>query len=357
MTSLTGSVPLTHSTTISPPPFAAAVIGGLIQISVVVYIWWRFTSAKECLEDMSGCLIRFSSSDPFGRLVVMLMLSTVVVFAVSVVNGFHQGKYRTADPSIVDRLWSLAPIVYVWYLFFSYHTSLNHRLLFMCVGVTLWGSRLTYNFYIKGGFSHGEDHRWPVVRGWYPGWRFELFNIIFICFFQMLAIFSFVSPAVVVAQNNHIPWNVYDTVTASVFLLLWLGETIADKQMFDFQTRKYELLSKSNGDLTQLPEPYKAGFIQSGLWAYSRHPNYFCEVSMWWIFYLFSVIASNDGNFINWSLNGAVFLSMLFLLPTASVDVSEYLSSKKYAEYKDYQRRVSKFIPFFPSSSSKSKSH
>ena len=41
--------------------------------------------------------------------------------------------------------------------------------------------RLTYNFYIKGGFSGGEDYRWAVIRRWYPGWRWEIFNLIFIC--------------------------------------------------------------------------------------------------------------------------------------------------------------------------------
>ncbi len=41
--------------------------------------------------------------------------------------------------------------------------------------------RLTYNFFIKGGFSGGEDYRWAVIRRWYPGWRWEIFNLVFIC--------------------------------------------------------------------------------------------------------------------------------------------------------------------------------
>lgn len=42
--------------------------------------------------------------------------------------------------------------------------------------IQLFDPRLTYNFYIKGGFSGGEDYRWAVIRIWYPGWRWELFN-------------------------------------------------------------------------------------------------------------------------------------------------------------------------------------
>lgn len=48
--------------------------------------------------------------------------------------------------------------------------------------IQLFDPRLTYNFYIKGGFSGGEDYRWAVIRIWYPGWRWELFNLVFICF-------------------------------------------------------------------------------------------------------------------------------------------------------------------------------
>ena len=97
---------------------------------------------------------------------------------------------------------------------------------------------------------------------------------------------------------------------------------------------------------------YKKGIsFQSGLWKYSRHPNYFCEVSMWWSIYLFSVGAT--GSALNWSILGVVFLTMLFLVPeTGSLDCGEYLSSGKYKQYADYQKRVSKFIPWFPSKAS-----
>jgi len=162
----------------------------------------------------------------------------------------------------------------------------------------------------------------------------------------------------------------------------------------------------------------------------SRHPNYFCEVSLWWAFYLFSIPATGvprpprgdsshspiasrtyamPGSAVNWTLAGAVFLSGMFLLPSASLDVTEAserlldslslslafpltsgacaslswwwcrvcvlflslarntqgpsrafvtphlpflslqaLSSRKYSGYPEYQARVSAFIPWFP---------
>ena len=93
---------------------------------------------------------------------------------------------------------------------------------------------------------------------------------------------------------------------------------------------------------------YSKGFIDTGLWAYSRHPNYFGELGMWWAFYVFGVAAS--GSWLNWTLVGPFFLNILFLPPQASLDVTETLSSRKYPLYADYQARVSRFFLWFPAS-------
>ena len=85
------------------------------------------------------------------------------------------------------------------------------------------------------------------------------------------------------------------------------------------------------------------GFIQSGLWALSRHPNYYCEVTMWWCVWLFSLGATHD---LTWSSAiGAVWLTVLFVPPRASLDVTESISSRKYPKYAQYQDAVSRFLP------------
>jgi steroid 5-alpha reductase family enzyme len=61
-------------------------------------------------------------------------------------------------------------------------------------------------------------------------------------------------------------------------------------------------------------------------------------VSLWWAFYLFSVAAT--GAWVNWTLAGCVFLALLFVPPGASLDVTETLSSRKYAKFPEYQARV-----------------
>ena len=69
---------------------------------------------------------------------------------------------------------------------------------------------------------------------------------------------------------------------------------------------------------------------------------------MWWTIYLFSVCAT--GEVLNGSIVGCVWLTILFVPPRASLDVTESISSRKYPKYKDYQKRVARFIPWFPTS-------
>ena len=68
------------------------------------------------------------------------------------------------------------------------------------------------------------------------------------------------------------------------------------------RTEKYRRIASNE----PLGSAYSHGFIRTGLWAYSRHPNYFCEVSLWWAFYLFSVAAGES--LINWTICGPLFL-------------------------------------------------
>ena len=151
-------------------------------------------------------------------------------------------------------------------------------------------------------------------------------------------------------QNTDTPLGFIDGIASTLFIVFWLGETIADQQMFDFQTEKYRRIAAK-----QPLGPYSKGFIDTGLWSWSRHPNYFCEVSLWWAFWLFSVSAS--GMWVNFSLLGPVFLTLLFAAPKASCDMTELLSGRKYPHFPEYQRRVSKFVPWWPKQDTDAKSH
>lgn len=334
MTSKTGSTEMQGLP--QGPPLLVAVAGAGAQLGVLGHIWYWHTSARACLEAPLHCLSHPASSDPWGFTAVFAVAFALLMWLISLRTVPSTG---TSDPSIVDRLWSLMPWLYTWY--WALASRLAPRPLLQALVASAWGLRLTYNFWLKGGFSGGEDYRWAVVRQWYPGWRWEPFNLFFICLFQQVLILAFAAPAAAAAQAPETPLTALDGVAAVLFLLLTVGEALADAQMFAYQTEKYRRRAAG-----EAPGPYARGFLETGLWAYSRHPNYFCEVSLWWAFYLFSVSAT--GRLVNWSAWGAIFLSGLFLAPGASLDLAEAISCRKYPAYVEYQGRVSRFLPLPP---------
>lgn len=248
----------------------------------------------------------------------------------------------TKNYSQTDKLWGLTPLVYVWHL--AWRSGWDERLLLMGVLVTLWGLRLSYNFGRRGGFSWKfwtgkEDYRWAILQdmAFFKGkpMRWSIFNLLFISFYQHTLIWLFSMPALV-AVGSDVALGGLDWLAAGLLLLFLALETIADQQQYDFQTEKYRRIAAGE----PLQGDYQRGFRSTGLWGLVRHPNYACEQGIWLAFYLFSVAAS--GNWINWSLVGALLLLLLF---RGSSDFSERISGSKYPAYAEYQRTVGRFLP------------
>lgn len=144
-------------------------------------------------------------------------------------------------------------------------------------------------------------------------------------------------------MESSVMFSIFDVLVAAILLGFIILETIADKQQMSFQTKKYELL-KEGTKLEDLPSPYNKGFNTTGLWGYSRHPNYFSEQSIWVALYLFCISAGvTSYGVFNWTLIGSMFLILLFI---GSSNFSEGISLKKYPEYKNYINQVSKYVPF-----------
>jgi steroid 5-alpha reductase family enzyme len=270
----------------------------------------------------------------------MALQALIKICLVAVVYCFVVGEI-TGNNSQVDKLWSILPIVYVWVA--AYYGDYAPRLVLMSVLVTIWGIRLTFNFARQGGYSKKfwtgkEDYRWSVLRAkpeFQPKWKWSLFNLFFISIYQQLLILMFTLPVIIAVQFREEPLGIWDFLIAGGMLFFVIFETVADQQQWNYQKEKWRRISEKE-DLT---ERYKKGFLDEGLWAYSRHPNYFAEQSVWVCFYLFSVIASGD--WFNWSIAGCLLLLVLF---QGSSNFSEEISAEKYPLYKSYQASVPRFI-------------
>ncbi|MFT4085832.1 MAG: DUF1295 domain-containing protein [Gordonia sp. (in: high G+C Gram-positive bacteria)] len=270
-----------------------------------------------------------------GPLLIVIVLAAAAALFCGVTSVI------TRETSWVDRLWSIVPAVYAWV--FAIAAMLDGRdsgrLTVMAVLVTLWGARLTFNFARKGGYSGMEDYRWAVLRGRMKPWQFQVFNATFIAFYQNALLLLITLPAYFVWAHPA-GLTAWDVVPAVLFLLFLAGETVADQQQWNFHQAK----QRAGGTL----EP---GFATTGLFACSRHPNFFFEQAQWWVFYVFAgltgVVAGLGfwGGALNWTIVGAVLLTLLFI---GSTRFTESISASKYPAYAAYQRRVSMLVPWPP---------
>ena len=250
----------------------------------------------------------------------------------------------TGNNSQVDKLWSIIPLVYIWVI--TYKGDFHPRLIMMAILVTLWGIRLTANFAMKGAYhwkfwDGEEDYRWKILREkpeFKPRWKWTLFNLFFISAYQNILILLFTLPALIVLQYRDVPVQVFDYILAGLTFFFIAYETIADKQQWVFQQKKWSLIRAGK----PLTTDFEKGFLDRGLWAKSRHPNYFAEQSIWVCIYAFSIVAS--GLWFNWSVLGCILLILLF---QGSTRFSEEISAAKYPEYTKYQHNVPRFIPAF----------
>jgi steroid 5-alpha reductase family enzyme len=269
--------------------------------------------------------IWFTEGDAGAYLLTFMTIITVICFVLSFITQNH---------SQVDKLWSFLPPIYCFIVVLF--SSLQPRVLLMNALAWTWGIRLAYNFFRKGGYTwEGEDYRWPVLRKIVNNrFLFELFDLTFIAIFQNFLLLFIACPIFYVASHRSAPLNLWDLVCTLLFLFFFIIEVTADQQQWNFHADKEAKRPAA-----------KDGFLQTGLFKYSRHPNFFAEICIWWVFYAFT-FSVQPFSYLNWTILGTVSLTLLI---NGSTAFTEWITSNKYPKYKQYQKTTSRLIPWWPS--------
>nr|WP_219907939.1 DUF1295 domain-containing protein [Enhygromyxa salina] len=271
---------------------------------------------------------------PSGMLRPMLdpILSNAMLACAVVAASCWLLSVVTREYSWVDRVWSITPVGYVAY--FAWASGWTPRLVLLAALVLCWGARLTFNYARKGGYAPGgEDYRWAALRQGMSPKAFQVFNIAFIAGFQNALLLALSVPAWAAAKHPT-PLGWVDGLLTLVFLGVLGLETLADQQQWQFQTNKRAALERGES-----PAP----FLTTGLFRFSRHPNFFAEQALWWVVAAFALAAGSR----EWAaiFTGPVVLVALFY---GSTGFTEALTLRKYPSYADYQRTTSKLIPWWP---------
>ena len=252
----------------------------------------------------------------FGFVTVLVILFMTVIFFVS-------RLIKRMD--IIDTAWGPAFIVAASASFFigGQTVGINLQTLLLLL-VTVWGVRLSYSI-MRRLISHEEDKRYVELRKKWKG--SEALNSYLRIFLAQAVFASVTSTAVIFANlsNSH-------SITAVVFagLVIWVIGFFFEA-MGDFQLKRFLREPKNKGKL-----------MTKGLWAFTRHPNYFGEATMW-----VGIALISSAVFYGWVGIITPLLITYLLYFVSGVPMTEASFSKKPG-WKSYKERVSKFVPLAP---------
>jgi steroid 5-alpha reductase family enzyme len=228
------------------------------------------------------------------------------------------------DASIVDVFWGLGFVLVAWLTFFEADGYPGRKAL-ITVLTTLWGLRLALYILIRS-WGHGEDRRYQAWRARHGGrfWWVSLFTV-----FGLQGVLLWVISLVLqVGQISAVPARLvmFDLLGAIVWAVGFLFEFVADWQLYRFKA-----------------DPENRGRVMDkGLWAYTRHPNYFGECLVWWGIFL--VTLATPGGVL--AIISPIVLTFL-LLKVSGVTLLERSIVDTRPEYREYMKTTSSFFPWF----------
>jgi steroid 5-alpha reductase family enzyme len=229
------------------------------------------------------------------------------------------------DSSIVDIFWGSGFVFVSWVYFALTPDGFITRKLLLAILVTVWGLRLTIHIFNRN-WGKGEDFRYQAWReeaglSWW--WR---------SFFKVFALQGvlmwLISAPTLAAQISPTPEGLVwlDWLAIPIWLIGFIFEAGGDWQLQRFKA-----------------DPANKGkLLTSGLWRYTRHPNYFGDAVQWWAFYL---IALASGGW--WTIFSPVMMTFLLRNVSGVAMLEKTLKASKPG-YKEYVESTNAFFPWFP---------
>jgi len=244
--------------------------------------------------------------------VVVIVVSMFLLWVLSVVKK---------NASIVDIFWGLGFVIVGWASAINADqiSPVGQRVLVL---VTLWGLRLSIYLGVR---NHGkpEDFRYVAMRKHY-GAKFPIISL-FTVFLLQGAIMMIVSlPVQIALSDENASVSIFTFIGVLIFFVGIFFETVGDWQLAKFKR-----------------DPENAGQVmQTGLWRYTRHPNYFGDTCVWWGIGIVAL-----GTSFGWiGLFGSLLMNF-FLVRVSGVPMLERSMSKRRPGYDEYKRRTSSFVP------------
>jgi steroid 5-alpha reductase family enzyme len=230
------------------------------------------------------------------------------------------------NSSIVDIFWGTGFVITTWVAFALTPDGFALRKGLLSVLVTIWGLRLSLHILTRN-WGKPEDFRyqtWRKEAG--AAWWWKSFFKVF--FMQGVILWIVATPllaAQISAQPARLTW--LDAIALLVWLVGFFFEAVGDWQLTRFKANPAN----------------KGKVLQTGVWRYTRHPNYFGDATQWWAYYLVALAAGGW-----WTIFSPIIMTTL-LMRVSGVTLLEKSLKETKPGYKEYAETTSEFIPWFPS--------
>ena len=229
------------------------------------------------------------------------------------------------DSSIIDVFWGLGFVIAAWIYFAATPQGWAGRKWLLCTLVTLWGLRLAL-YLLYRNWGKGEDYRyrqWRQQAG--KSWWWRSYFKVFLLQGVMLWL---VSAPLLAAQNSPNPDRL--TIIDSLAVLVW-GIGFTFEAAGDWQMARFKADPGNQGKL-----------LTSGVWRYTRHPNYFGDAAQWLGFYLFALAAGGW-----WTVFSPLLMTFLLVRVSGAAMLEKALVENKPG-YSEYMQQTRAFIPWAP---------
>jgi steroid 5-alpha reductase family enzyme len=250
--------------------------------------------------------------------IYLYSLATIILFAFA---GWLISLMRK-NVTHVDSMWSLFFVIaaFTTAVFVLFVHASPARLMLVLVCVCVWALRLFFYLTWRNWGPH-EDARYVQIRqNNQPHFWFKSLYIIF-GLQAVLAWIISISLHAAIGDVSPLNWLDYLGLALFVFGLVW--ETLADMQLSRF---------KANHNS-------KGKVLDTGVWRFSRHPNYFGECCVWWAFYLFALAGGAW-----WAIISPILMTLL-LLKVSGVSLLESTIVERRPAYAEYIKNTNAFFP------------
>ena len=227
------------------------------------------------------------------------------------------------DTSIIDPFWGTGFVVAAW-VYFALSDTIGLRPWLITALTTIWGLRLSL-YLLYRNWGKGEDYRYQEFRrnngsGWWWKSYFKVFLL------QGVLMWIISIPLLAAQQFGSSALNLLDYLGIVLWAIGFYFEAAGDFQLARF---------KSN-------PANKGKVLNTGVWRYTRHPNYFGDAAQWWGFYLIALAAGGW-----WTIYSPILMTGL-LLKVSGVALLEKSLKDSKPGYKEYVESTPAFVPWFP---------